>query len=82
MLILVTFALAHIVSYVVYQSLNTENDEKQTLSELVNKRHDSISWLLRLLLNCFGYACVFAPLFLIYTYTKRIKYIERSGKKI
>jgi len=28
--------------------------------------------------NCIGYSCVFLPLFLIYKYTKRIKYTERA----
>lgn len=75
-----TFVVAHIFSYIVYETLNTENAEKQSLVELVNSKDESVSWVLRLALNCFGYSCVFAPLFLIYTYTKKIKYIERSGK--
>ncbi|XP_067013543.1 adenosine 3'-phospho 5'-phosphosulfate transporter 1 [Anabrus simplex] len=37
------------------------------------------SWFFRLLLNILGYATIFVPGFLIFTYVKRSNYLDRAG---
>lgn len=38
------------------------------------------AWIFRLGINCFGYASIFVPGFLIHKYVRKTKYLERSGK--
>lgn len=47
-----------------------------TLSQLIDQHAIEYGWLLKLLVNCFGYACVIVPGILIYQYTKRIQYLK------
>lgn len=47
-----------------------------TLSQLIDQHAIEYGWLLKLLVNCFGYACVIVPGVLIYQYTKRIQYLK------
>ncbi|EDS42945.1 UDP-galactose transporter [Culex quinquefasciatus] len=55
-------------------------EQTLTLSQLIDRRSKEYSWLIRLSVNTFGYLCVFVPGVLIYKYTRRIKYLERSDK--
>uniref|UniRef100_A0A8D8GPL1 Adenosine 3'-phospho 5'-phosphosulfate transporter 1 n=1 Tax=Culex pipiens TaxID=7175 RepID=A0A8D8GPL1_CULPI len=55
-------------------------EQTLTLSQLIDRRSKEYSWLIRLSVNSFGYLCVFVPGVLIYKYTRRIKYLERSDK--
>lgn len=54
-------------------------DSHLTLSQLIDGHAIEYGWILKLMVNCFGYSCVFVPGILIYLYTKKIKYIE-SGR--
>ncbi|XP_053693287.1 adenosine 3'-phospho 5'-phosphosulfate transporter 1 [Sabethes cyaneus] len=56
--------------------------EELTLSQLIDRKSKEYSWLLRLSVNTLGYLCVFIPGLLIYKYTRRIKYLERSDKSL
>lgn len=40
------------------------------------------TWVFRLSLNCFGYACIFIPGVLIHKYVRKTKYLERCGNGI
>lgn len=51
-----------------------------TLSQLVEAQSKDYAWLLKLLVNCFGYSCVFVPGYLIYKYVQRTGYLERGNK--
>lgn len=51
-----------------------------TLSQLVEAQSTDYAWLLKLLVNCFGYSCVFVPGYLIYKYVQRTGYLERGNK--
>jgi len=51
-----------------------------TLSQLVEAQSKDYAWLLKLLVNCFGYSCVFVPGYLIYKYVQRTNYLERGNK--
>lgn len=48
----------------------------KTLSQLIDQHGNEYGWTLKLLLNCFGYACVIVPGLLIFQYTKRINYLK------
>lgn len=45
-----------------------------TLSQLIDQHAIEYGWLLKLVVNCFGYGCIILPGILIYQYTKRIDY--------
>lgn len=81
-IILVTLVTANFLSYIVYELVSDETTEGKSLSKILSQQQGDFAWLLRLFVNCFGYACVFLPLYLIYKYTKKIKYVERTGKEI
>ncbi|EDW68225.1 adenosine 3'-phospho 5'-phosphosulfate transporter 1 [Drosophila virilis] len=51
-----------------------------TLSQLIEAQSKDYAWLLKLLVNCFGYSCVFVPGYLIYKYVQRTNYLERGNK--
>lgn len=51
-----------------------------TLSQLIESQSSEYAWLLKLLVNCFGYSCVFVPGYLIYKYVQRTNYLERGNK--
>lgn len=80
LIVLVTLALAHILSYTVYELISDGKDNDKNLAQLLAEQKGQFSFALKLLVNCFGYACVFIPLFLVYKYTKKIKYVDRGGK--
>lgn len=46
-----------------------------TLSQLIDQHAIEYGWLLKLMVNCFGYGCIIFPGLLIYQYTKRINYL-------
>lgn len=63
-----------------YSLLAGENPQKLSLSELVEGVSKEYTWALRLIINCIGYSAVVVPGVLIYKYTKKTHYLERSGK--
>uniref|UniRef100_A0A336LWR1 Adenosine 3'-phospho 5'-phosphosulfate transporter 1 n=1 Tax=Culicoides sonorensis TaxID=179676 RepID=A0A336LWR1_CULSO len=82
LIILITFVLAHIISYVIYESIKNDTASDENFSRLLAKQKGDFAFVIRLLVNCLGYACIFAPLLLIYKYTKKIKFVERGDSSI
>lgn len=72
--------LAHIFSYIIYESINDDADSEENFSKLLAKQKGDFAFAIRLFVNCLGYGCIFTPLFLIYKYTTKIKYVERGGE--
>lgn len=52
----------------------------ETLSQLINSQAKEYSWLLKLIINCFGYSCVFVPGYLIYKYVIHTNYLEKTSR--
>ncbi|XP_037943004.1 adenosine 3'-phospho 5'-phosphosulfate transporter 1 [Teleopsis dalmanni] len=78
-LVVVTLLVIHFFSDLLRISLGGYYTH-DTLFQLVDSHAKEYSWLLKLLVNCFGYSCVFVPGFLIYKYVQRTNYLERSDK--
>ncbi|XP_055642004.1 adenosine 3'-phospho 5'-phosphosulfate transporter 1 [Toxorhynchites rutilus septentrionalis] len=93
-IVIVTITAVRLVSVFLHESLgggpvvpsNVDNasvaQEQLTLSQLIDKKSKEYSWLLRLSVNTLGYLCVIIPGLLIFKYTRKIKYLERSDKSI
>ncbi|XP_049532608.1 adenosine 3'-phospho 5'-phosphosulfate transporter 1 [Anopheles darlingi] len=93
-IVIIAITVVRLGSHIIYESLNNgpvslenasplEGAEPQlelTLSQLIDKTSKQYSWLLRLTVNLFGYLCIFVPGVLIYKYSKRSKYLERSER--
>lgn len=77
--IVVTLAVVHLLSNFIRTNLGG-NESELTLSQLVDQHTKEYGWLLKLFVNCFGYSCIFIPGFLIYKYTNRINYLEKSNR--
>ena len=73
-----TIVVVHLLSNYLRLSLGG-TESNLTLSQLVEQYSKEFSWVLKLAVNCFGYSCVFVPGFLIYKYTNRTNYLEKSG---
>jgi hypothetical protein len=76
-----TFLIVYFIVNIFYDFLVGENPSGLTLSQLAEAVSKEYSWLLRLTINCIGYSAVVVPGFLIFKYTRKTKYLERSGKK-
>lgn len=74
-----TLLVIHFFSDILRTALGGNYDTHRTLSQLVDAQAKEYSWILKLLVNCFGYSCVFVPGFLIYKYVQRTNYLEKSG---
>lgn len=70
----------HFFSDLLRASLGGYYNKDVTLSQLVESQSTDYAWFLKLLVNCFGYSCVFVPGYLIYKYVGRINYLERGNK--
>lgn len=68
------------VSNLLRAFLGDEPGSQLSLSQLIDAHDIQYGWMLKLMVNCFGYSCVFVPLVLVYQYTHRVKYLERSGE--
>ncbi|XP_075145069.1 adenosine 3'-phospho 5'-phosphosulfate transporter 1 [Haematobia irritans] len=75
-----TLLIIHFFSDILRTALGGDYDSHRTLSQLVDAQAKEYSWILKLLVNCFGYSCVFVPAFLIYKYVQRTNYLERGDK--
>ncbi|KAI8044878.1 adenosine 3'-phospho 5'-phosphosulfate transporter 1 [Drosophila gunungcola] len=80
--IVVSLLVIHFFSDLLRASLGGYYNQDVTLSQLVEAQSSDYAWLLKLLVNCFGYSCVFVPGFLIYKYVGRINYLERGNQTI
>ncbi|XP_033166029.1 adenosine 3'-phospho 5'-phosphosulfate transporter 1 [Drosophila mauritiana] len=78
--IVVSLLVIHFFSDLLRASLGGYYNQDVTLSQLVESQSSDYAWFLKLLVNCFGYSCVFVPGFLIYKYVGRINYLERGNK--
>ncbi|XP_017010759.2 adenosine 3'-phospho 5'-phosphosulfate transporter 1 [Drosophila takahashii] len=78
--IVVSLLVIHFFSDLLRASLGGYYNQDVTLSQLVESQSSDYAWLLKLLVNCFGYSCVFVPGYLIYKYVGRINYLERGNK--
>lgn len=76
---LITLLVIHFFSDILRSALGGYDTHK-TLSQLIESQSKDYSWILKLLVNCFGYSCVFVPGFLIYKYVQRTNYLEMNGK--
>ncbi|XP_065371008.1 adenosine 3'-phospho 5'-phosphosulfate transporter 1 [Calliphora vicina] len=76
---LITLLVIHFFSDILRSTLGGYDTHK-TLSQLIESQSKDYSWILKLLVNCFGYSCVFVPGFLIYKYVQRTNYLEKSDK--
>lgn len=75
---IITLLVIHFFSDILRSTLGGYDTHK-TLSQLIEAQSKEYSWILKLLVNCFGYSCVFVPGFLIYKYVQRTNYLEKSG---
>ncbi|EDW44717.1 adenosine 3'-phospho 5'-phosphosulfate transporter 1 [Drosophila sechellia] len=78
--IVVSLLVIHFFSDLLRASLGGYYNQDVTLSQLVESQSPDYAWFLKLLVNCFGYSCVFVPGYLIYKYVGRINYLERGNK--
>ncbi|EDX12549.1 adenosine 3'-phospho 5'-phosphosulfate transporter 1 [Drosophila simulans] len=78
--IVVSLLVIHFFSDLLRASLGGYYNQDVTLSQLVESQSSDYAWFLKLLVNCFGYSCVFVPGYLIYKYVGRINYLERGNK--
>ncbi|KAH8369356.1 hypothetical protein KR009_008844 [Drosophila setifemur] len=78
--IVVSLLVIHFFSDLIRASLGGNYTRDVTLSQLVEAQSSDYAWLLKLLVNCFGYSCVFVPGYLIYKYVARTGYLERGNK--
>ncbi|XP_055377593.1 adenosine 3'-phospho 5'-phosphosulfate transporter 1 [Condylostylus longicornis] len=72
-----TFGIVHLLSNFLRLSLGGSESEL-TLSQLVEIQSQEYGWLLKLLVNSFGYSCVFVPGILVYKYINRTNYLEKT----
>uniref|UniRef100_A0A182IP24 Adenosine 3'-phospho 5'-phosphosulfate transporter 1 n=1 Tax=Anopheles atroparvus TaxID=41427 RepID=A0A182IP24_ANOAO len=91
-IVIVTITIVRIVSQILHETLSDGPDltapqpagavplQELSLSQLIDRKSREYSWLLRLMVNVFGYLCIFIPGVLIYKYSKRSKYLERSER--
>ncbi|XP_062126721.1 LOW QUALITY PROTEIN: adenosine 3'-phospho 5'-phosphosulfate transporter 1 [Drosophila sulfurigaster albostrigata] len=80
--IVVSLLVIHFFSDLLRISLGGRYVVDMTLSQLVESQSKDYAWLLKLLVNCFGYSCVFVPGYLIYKYVQRSNYLERGNKTL
>lgn len=78
--IVISLLVIHFFSDLLRVSLGGDYLADMTLSQLVEAQSTDYAWLLKLLVNCFGYSCVFVPGYLIYKYVQRTGYLERGNK--
>ncbi|XP_055689402.1 adenosine 3'-phospho 5'-phosphosulfate transporter 1 [Lutzomyia longipalpis] len=76
-IIVATLGCIHLISNLMRIYFGAEYSDL-TLSQLVDTHTKEYGWILKLALNCFGYSCIFLPGFLIYKYTKRVRYLEKN----
>lgn len=78
--ILTTLLLIHYFSDITKLILggyySTEN-----VSVLIQSQSKHYSWLLKLLLNCFGYSCILLPGYFIIKYVRLKNYLEKNDGK-
>uniref|UniRef100_A0A182P071 Adenosine 3'-phospho 5'-phosphosulfate transporter 1 n=1 Tax=Anopheles epiroticus TaxID=199890 RepID=A0A182P071_9DIPT len=92
-IVIVTITIVRLVSQILHETLSDGPPDlivppaegappkpELSLSQLIDQKSKEYSWLLRLLVNLFGYLCIFVPGVLIYKYAKRTKYIDRSER--
>ncbi|XP_053679729.1 adenosine 3'-phospho 5'-phosphosulfate transporter 1 [Anopheles nili] len=92
-IIIVTVTIVRLVSHILHETLSDGPDlaalpaggvdvhqAELSLSQLLDRTSKEYSWLLRMMVNLFGYLCIFVPGVLIYKYAKRTKYMERSER--
>ncbi|XP_058116249.1 adenosine 3'-phospho 5'-phosphosulfate transporter 1 [Anopheles ziemanni] len=91
-IVIVSITTVRIVSQILHETLSDGPDlsapppegsapqVELSLSQLIDRKSKEYSWLLRLMVNVFGYLCIFVPGVLIYKYSKRSKYLERSER--
>lgn len=75
--IIITLGVVHLLSNFLRLSLGGESSDL-TLTQILEQHSKEYGWLIKLGVNCFGYSCVFIPGFLIYKYTNRTNYLEKS----
>uniref|UniRef100_A0A182NRK4 Adenosine 3'-phospho 5'-phosphosulfate transporter 1 n=1 Tax=Anopheles dirus TaxID=7168 RepID=A0A182NRK4_9DIPT len=92
-IVIVTITIVRLVSHILHETLSdgpnlvvppaegiADPQPELSLSQLIDQKSKEYSWLLRLMVNIFGYLCIFVPGVLIYKYAKRTKYMERSER--
>lgn len=77
-----TFLIIYFIVNIFYDFLAEENPQSLTLSQLAEGVSKEYTWALRLTINCIGYSALLVPGVLIYKYTKKTKYLERSGENL
>ncbi|ALC45715.1 sll [Drosophila busckii] len=78
--IVISLLVIHFFSDLLRFSLGGNYAQDVTLSHIVESQSKEYAWLLKLLVNTFGYSCVFVPGYLIYKYVQRTNYLERGNK--
>lgn len=93
-IIIITITIVQLASSILHDSLGgnpvipslsegaANQQEELTLSQLIDRKSKEYSWLIRLSINTFGYLCVLIPGLVIYKYTRKTKYLERSDKSL
>lgn len=75
-----TFLSVNFVTSIIKELLAGPNKDVSLSKMLESSINKEYSWFIRLVINCIGYAAVIIPVILVSLYTKKIKYLERSGK--
>lgn len=70
----------YFVINIFYDFLVGDDTRNLTLSQLAEGVSKEYAWFLRLTINCIGYSALLIPGVLVFKYTKKTKYLERSGK--
>lgn len=71
--------MVHVATVFIRNVILDGTDSNLTLSQLIDQSHSDYGWILKILVNLFGYSCVIVPGLLIFQYTKRTQYLDRNG---
>lgn len=74
-----TLAIVHLSTNFLRNVILGGSESNLTLSQLIDQLNSEYGWILKILVNLFGYSCVIVPGLLIFQYTKRTQYLDRCG---
>ncbi|KAJ6636436.1 Adenosine 3'-phospho 5'-phosphosulfate transporter 1 [Pseudolycoriella hygida] len=72
-----TLGIIHITTNFIRNIILGGFDSDLTLSQLIDQSNNEYGWILKILVNLFGYSCVIVPGLIIFQYTKRTHYLDK-----
>lgn len=78
-IIIGTLGIVHLTTNLIRNVILGGSDSNLTLSQLIDQLNSDYGWILKILVNLFGYSCIIVPGLLIFQYTKRTQYLDRYG---